>query len=58
MLPCHPEICEETGDRLFRPGDYVAPGEYVEVETRRRILVTSPDFLPARLDGHVGCYRL
>lgn len=52
------EVCEETGARLFRAGDYVAPGEYVEIETRRRIHLATPDFLPARLDGQVACYRL
>lgn len=43
---------------MFLAGDYVAPGEYVEMETNRRIALTAPGFLPARLDGRVACYRL
>lgn len=52
------EMCEETGERLFRAGEYVAPGAYNEIETGRCITLLSPDFLPARLDGKVACYRL
>jgi RNA polymerase sigma-70 factor (ECF subfamily) len=52
------EVCEVTGERLFRAGEYAAPGEYVESETGRRLILASPDFLPARLDGRVACYRL
>lgn len=52
------EICEQTGERLFLAGEYVAPGEYVEMETNRCIALTAPGFLPARFDGHVACYRL
>jgi RNA polymerase sigma-70 factor (ECF subfamily) len=51
------EIWETTRERLFRAGEYVSPGEYVEVETTRRLTLEAPDFLPARLDGHVACYR-
>jgi RNA polymerase sigma-70 factor, ECF subfamily len=58
MQSCHLEVCEETGERLFRAGEYVAPGEYIEMETRRRIALTSPNFLPAPLDGKAACYRL
>jgi RNA polymerase sigma-70 factor (ECF subfamily) len=54
----HQETCEKTGERLFLAGEYVAPGEYIEVTTTRRVILTYPDFLPARLDGQVGCYRL
>lgn len=57
MQSCSQEVCETTGERLFRAGEYAAPGEYMEVETARRLTLTSPDFLPARLDGHVACYR-
>ncbi|HLK58217.1 MAG TPA: RNA polymerase sigma factor [Chthonomonadaceae bacterium] len=51
------EICDTTGEPLFRAGEYVEPGEYVEIEIGRSVTLTSPDFLPARLDGHVACYR-
>ncbi len=52
------DTCDQTGERLFLAGEYVAPGEYVEMETNRRIALPGPGFLPARLDGHVACYRL
>jgi hypothetical protein len=52
------EVCEETGMELFRAGDYVAPGAYIEIEMRRCITLASPDYLPARLDGKVAWYRL
>ena len=51
------EVCDTTGEQLFRAGEYATPGEYVEVETNRRLTLTSPGSLPARLDGNVACYR-
>ena len=53
-----PDMWDETGERLFRAGEYVAAGEYMEVDARRSVVLPSPDFLPARLDGRVACYRL
>ena len=55
---CCPDICEETGERWFRAGEYAAPGTYIEIETRRSVTLLAPDFLPARLDGQAACYRL
>ena len=56
--PCNLEVCEITGERLFRAGEYAAPGDYVEIQTGRRVTLVSPDFLPACLNGRVACYRL
>lgn len=58
MQHCLIEVCEETGEPLFRAGDYAAPGEYIEVETRRHVTLLSPDFLPACMEGQTACYRL
>jgi hypothetical protein len=52
------EIWEETGERLFRAGDYATEGEYVDIETRLSVTLVSSDFLPAGFDGRVACYRL
>ena len=52
------EFCPETGERWFHAGEYVAPGKYIEIERGRCITLETPDFLPARLDGHAACYQL
>ncbi len=51
------EVYEETGEALFRAGNYVAPGAYIEIETGRCVILTARDYLPARLDGKVAWYR-
>ena len=57
-MSCQQDFCPETGERWFRAGEYAAPGEYIEIETRRPVILRAPDFLPARLDGRTAVYRL
>jgi RNA polymerase sigma-70 factor, ECF subfamily len=52
------EVDKETEAKLFRAGEYVAPGAYFEIETGRCLTLVVPGFLPARLEGQVAYYRL
>ena len=41
---------------LYLAGERVAPGDYEEIKSGRRIHQDADDFLPASLDGKVACY--
>ena len=43
-------------DSYFVAGQRVAPGTYIEVESRRVIHVEREDLLPASCDGRVATY--
>lgn len=46
----------QLGEEVFLAGHRVAPGTYVEVESRREIRLAQEDDLPASLDGRVAAY--
>lgn len=43
---------------LYLAGEFVAPGIYREIGTRREVRLNQGDYLPASLDGRVACYEL
>jgi hypothetical protein len=43
-------------EELFLAGERVPPGIYRQLDSKREIHLTSEDYLPASLDGHVACY--
>ncbi len=46
-----------SDDTIYCAGEKAPAGRYVEIETRREILMDIEDFLPASLDGRVAVYR-
>ena len=47
---------DQFAEELFLAGERVPPGLYRQLDSKREIHLTSEDYLPASLDGHVACY--
>lgn len=43
---------------LYIAGEFVLPGIYRQIGTRREVCLDRPDMLPGSLDGRVACYEL
>lgn len=46
----------ENGEEVFRAGQFVPAGTYLEVESYRQVTLESPGRLPASLDGRRSWY--
>ena len=47
----------ENGEELFRAGQFVPAGTYLETESFRMVTLEIPGRLPASLDGRRSYYR-
>jgi hypothetical protein len=51
-------VVESLGEGIFLAGERVAPGIYVDIESRREYRLDEEDYLPASLNGRVAAYVL
>jgi hypothetical protein len=51
-----PQYTDE-GDEIFRAGQFVPAGDYIEIDGFRQVTLENPGRLPASLDGRRAFYR-
>lgn len=47
---------EQISDAIRLAGEMAPPGKYMDVDTKRVLVLKEEDVLPATLDGRVACY--
>ncbi len=53
----HEPVTDESGEEVFRAGQMVPAGTYVDIESFRQVFLEVPERLPGSLDGRRAYYR-